>query len=345
MRVLITGTTGLAGSHLAEYLLEDPSMEVHGTIRWRSNREHIAPFEKDLFLHECDLKDPYAVLRLLQDVRPQRIHHLASQSNVASSWNAPRETLINNITAQLNLFEAVRHTANEDLRIHVSGSSEEYGLVHEHELPVRETNPLRPLSPYAVSKVTQDTLAYQYHRSYGLHIVRTRSFNHTGPRQSDVFVASNFARQIVEIEMGLREPVMHVGNLDAQRDFTDIRDVVKAYDMALNECEPGEVYNIGSGKGRSIKHLLKTLLGMSRLIIRIEQDPERMRPSDIPVLVGDIGRFHERTGWVPSIPFQQTLADLLDYWRERLSQADPVKRKHLMARPELGSASGRLEKR
>lgn len=320
MRMLITGITGLAGSHLAEHLLRDSDVEVHGTVRWRSNRENISSFEDELELHECDLKDPYAVLRLLQEVRPQRIFHLASQSNVASSWVSPRETLINNITAQLNLFEAVRQMPHDDLRIHVSGSSEEYGMVFEEELPVTETNPLRPLSPYAVSKVTQDTLAYQYHKSYGLHIIRTRSFNHTGPRQSDVFVASNFARQIVEIEMGLRVPVIRVGNLEAKRDFTDIRDVVKAYALALDRCEPGDVYNIGSGEAVSIKQLLKRLLGMSKLVIHVEQDPRRMRPSDIPTLVGNIGKFRRSTGWVPRIPFHKTLADLLDYWRERLPE-------------------------
>ncbi len=318
MRTLITGITGLAGSHLAQHLLRHSDAQVHGTIRWRSNRENIAGFERELILHECDLKDPYAVLRLLQQVRPQRIFHLASQSNVASSWNSPRETLINNITAQLNLFEAVRQEKIEDLRIHVSGSSEEYGLVHENELPVRETNPLRPLSPYAVSKVTQDTLAYQYHQSFGLYIVRTRSFNHTGPGQSDVFVASNFAKQIVEVEMGLREPVIRVGNLEAQRDFTDIRDVVRAYALALDQCKPGEVYNIGSGKAHSIKQLLAVLLGMSRIIIQVEQDPSRMRPSDIPKLVGDMDKFRRQTGWRPRIAFEQTLKDLLDYWRARL---------------------------
>ena len=343
MRILITGITGLAGSHLAEHLLRKSGAEIHGILRWRSNKENIAPFEKELLLHECDMKDPYAVLRLLQEIQPQRIFHLASQSNVASSWNAPRETLVNNITAQLNLFEAVRQVPIQGLRIHVSGSSEEYGLVREEELPVKETTPLRPLSPYAVSKVTQDTLAFQYHKSHGLHIVRTRAFNHTGPRQSDVFVASNFARQIVEIETGLREPVMHVGNLEAKRDFTDIRDVVRAYDMALDQCEPGDVYNIGSGRARSIKQLLKTLLGMSRLIIRVEQDPERMRPSDIPVLVGDIDKFQKRTGWTPGIPFEQTLCDLLDYWRERLSQADGKKQQDLTDRPEAGRAAGTLK--
>ena len=269
------------------------------------------------FFTSCDLKDPYAVLRVMKTVRPQRIFHLASQSNVASSWNSPRETLINNITAQLNLFEAVRQEPIEGLRIHVSGSSEEYGLVHEHELPVQETNPLRPLSPYAVSKVTQDTLAFQYHKSYGLHIVRTRSFNHTGPRQSDVFVVSNFARQIVEIEQGLREPVVRVGNLEAQRDFSDIRDVVRAYALALDRCKPGDVYNIGSGKGAEHQ------AGPGR--------PSRHEPADHPRGAGPVSRMrpfgHSQAGGRhrqiqkgrpvgnPGFSFDQTLRDLLDYWR------------------------------
>jgi len=244
---------------------------------------------------------------------------------VASSWNAPHETLVNNITAQLNVFEAVRQLDLLDTRIHVAGSSEEYGLVHEHELPVRESNPLRPVSPYAVSKVTQDLLAYQYFQSYGLHVVRTRAFNHTGPRRGDVFVTSSFARQIVEIELGEREPVMRVGNLQAKRDFTDIRDVVKAYVLALEHCEPGSIYNIGSGTARSIKQVLDLLLGMSKLIIQVKEDPARMRPSDVPILICDSSRFFKKTGWRPRIPFEQTLFDLLTYWREKLDQDERVK--------------------
>jgi len=325
MRVLITGITGMAGSHLAEYLVGRRECEVHGTSRWRSNRESIAAFEKDFHVHECELKDPHAVVRLLKEIRPQRIYHLASQSNVASSWNAPHETLVNNITAQLNVFEAVRQLDLLDTRIHVAGSSEEYGLIHEHELPVRESNPLRPVSPYAVSKVTQDLLAYQYFQSYGLHVVRTRAFNHTGPRRGDVFVTSSFARQIVEIELGEREPVMRVGNLQAKRDFTDIRDVVKAYVLALEHCEPGSIYNIGSGTARSIKQVLDLLLGMSKLIIQVKEDPARMRPSDVPILICDSSRFFKKTGWRPRIPFEQTLFDLLTYWREKLDQDERVK--------------------
>ncbi len=320
MKVLITGITGMAGSHLAEYLLGQSNYEVHGTIRWRSIRENIAPFEKDLFLHECELRDPYGVARLLREIRPDRIYHLASQSNVAASWNCPRETLVNNITAQLNIFEAVRQLDLLETRIHVAGSSEEYGLVYEHELPVKETNQLRPLSPYGVSKVTQDALAYQYYKSYGLHVVRTRAFNHTGPRRGDVFVTSSFARQIVEIEMENRDPVIRVGNLEAKRDFSDIRDVVKAYAIALEHCKPGSVYNIGSGIAYSVKQVLDFLLSMSRLIIEVKEDPARIRPADVPVMVSDSSRFMKETGWRSEISFKQSLFDLLQYWRARLGK-------------------------
>lgn len=324
MKVLITGITGMAGSHLAEYLLDQGNCELHGTVRWRSNKDNITAFEKRLHLHECELRDPYSVMGLLKEIRPQRIYHLASQSNVAASWNSPRETLVNNTTAQLNIFEAIRQLDLADTRIHVAGSSEEYGLVYEHELPVKEINPLRPLSPYGVSKVTQDTLAYQYHKSYGLHVVRTRAFNHTGPRRGDVFVTSSFARQIVEIEMGKREPVIRVGNLKAKRDFTDIRDVVKAYVIALERCEAGSVYNIGSGVAFSIKQVLDLLLGMTKLIIQVKENPAQIRPSDVPVMVSDSSRFMQETGWRPQIPFKQSLLNLLQYWREKLGRQHTV---------------------
>lgn len=324
MKVLITGITGLAGSHLAEYLLTQQGMEIHGTLRWRSNRENIAGIENALHLHECELRDPHAVTQLLKKIRPERIFHLASQSNVAVSWASPQDTLLNNITAQLNIFEALRHLELNETRIHIAGSSEEYGMVNEDEQPVNENTPLKPLSPYAVSKVTQDALGYQYHKSYGLHIIRTRSFNHTGPRSNEAFVTANFARQIVEIEMGKREPILWVGNLAAKRDFTDIRDVVSAYAIALEHCEPGSVYNIGSGQAHSIKEVLDRLLSMARLIIQVEEDPARMRPSDVPVLICDNTRFKVKTGWEPKISFKQTLHDLLEYWRIKLGKQNDI---------------------
>jgi GDP-4-dehydro-6-deoxy-D-mannose reductase len=188
-------------------------------------------------------------------------------------------------------------------------------MVYPHEVPIQETNPLRPLSPYAVSKVAQDLLGYQYWMSWKVDSVRTRGFNHEGPRRGPVFVASDFAKQIADIERGRKEPVLHVGNLDARRDFTDVRDMVRAYWLALEKCEPGEVYNICRGKAWTIREVLDLLLQMSDAKIEVRQDPARLRPSDVPVLIGDNRKFVKATGWQPEIPFEQTLRDMLEYWR------------------------------
>jgi len=316
MRVLITGLTGFVGSHLAEYALSKGA-EVFGSIKWRSKTDNIDHLSNQLTLIECDLKDLSSLNMLVQKSNPDIIFHLAAQSFVPTSWHAPGETLSNNILCEVNLFEAIRsHGVNP--MVMVAGSSEEYGLVMEDELPIKETSPLRPLSPYAVSKVTQDFLGYQYHQSYGLNIVRTRAFNHTGPRRGDVFVESNFAKQIAQIEAGKAEPIVYVGNLEAQRDFTDVRDIVKGYWLALEKGIPGEVYNLCSGNMWSIQQVLNHLVSMSPAKITVKQDPSRMRPSDVPLLCGDCSVFHEQTGWAPEIPFEQTLKDLLEYWRERI---------------------------
>ena len=317
MKILITGVTGFVGSHLAEYCLSlDQQVEVIGTCRWRSRRENIEHLEDAINLYECDLRDASSVKTLLADIQPERIFHLAAQSYVPSSWNSPGETITTNVIGQLNIFEAMRET-NSTASIQIAGSSEEYGLVHPEEVPITEENPLRPLSPYAVSKVAQDMLAYQYFQSYGLKVVRTRAFNHTGPRRGDVFVTSNFAKQIAEIEAGQRPPIIHVGDLNPKRDFTDVRDIVRAYWLSLEHCSLGEVYNVASGKAYRIKEVLKILLDNSGQDIEVVEDPERLRPSDVPLLLGDNSRFCKATGWVPEIPFEQTAKDLLDYWRER----------------------------
>lgn len=317
MRALITGISGFAGSHLAEYCLNRGDIEVFGTIRWRSRTENIDHIKNKIQLMECDIRDATSVLKVLEKVKPDLIFHLAAQSFVPTSWHAPTETLITNIVGQVNIFEAVREL-NLTTRIQLACSSEEYGMVYEGEIPIKETNPLRPLSPYAVSKVTQDLLGYQYHESYDMFIVRTRAFNHEGPRRGEVFVTSNFAKQIAEIEKGEREPVIEVGNLKAIRDFTDVRDTVKGYWLSLEKCEPGEVYNIASGKGTKIREMLDTLLKFSGVDVEIKRDPARMRPSDVQILVGDHSKFSKATGWEPEIPFEKTLEDLLNYWRERV---------------------------
>lgn len=314
MKVLITGITGFVGSHLAEYALQQGA-EVFGTIRWRSQTENIEGTRDRLKLIECDLTDAVSVQRLLQQAQPDRIFHLAAQSFVPTSWHAPSDTLNTNILSQLNLLEAVRGTST---RIQLAGSSEEYGLVHPEEVPIREENPLRPLSPYAVSKVAQDMMGYQYHQSYGIHVVRTRAFNHTGPRRGYVFVESNFARQVACIEKGVQEPVVRVGNLEARRDYTDVRDVVRAYWLALERAQPGEVYNICHGDSWKIQEVLDFFLSQSTVRVEVQVDPDRLRPSDVQILEGSYDRFREATGWEPVIPLEQTFRDLLDYWRERV---------------------------
>ena len=221
-----------------------------------------------------------------------------------------------NVIGTIHLFEAVRKL-DINPKIQVAGSSEEYGRVYQNELPIREDNPLRPLSPYAVSKVAVDKLSYQNHISYKLNIVVTRGFNHTGPRRGEVFVSSNFAKQIAEIEKGA-EPVIHVGNLEAMRDFTDVRDMVKGYLLAIERCKPGEAYNICSGKTTKIQELLDMLMTMSRKKIKVQQDSDRMRPSDVEILHGDCSKFKKETEWKQTIPFEKTMEDLLNYWRERV---------------------------
>jgi GDP-4-dehydro-6-deoxy-D-mannose reductase len=320
MNVLITGLTGFAGSHLAEYILaHHPGARVHGIVRWRSRMDNIAHLVQagKVVLHEADLKDMGSLRKALAASQPDRIFHLAAQSFVPASWKLPAETFMINAVGEINLFEAVL-AEKLDVRIQIAGSSEEYGMVYPDEVPMKETNPLRPLSPYAVSKVAQDLLAYQYWQSYGLKTVRTRGFNHTGPRRGDVFVTSNFARQLAEIEKGKRKPVIRVGNLEAKRDFTDVRDTVRAYWLALEKGEPGEVYNIGSGSAISMEEMLDMLLGLSSTKVKVQVDPDRLRPSDVQILLADVTKFKTLTGWAPKIPFAVTLKDLLDYWRARV---------------------------
>lgn len=319
VRALITGISGFVGSHLAEYLLEHTDWQVAGTVYGpEDNIEHL---RDRLELYPAELSELETVTSVIEQAKPDYIFHLAAQPLVSLSRRDPWATLANNIRLQLNILEAVARLGSTT-RILVVGSSEEYGLVQPDELPIKETNPLRPTSPYAVSKVAQDMLGLQYHLSHKLFTVRVRPFNHVGPRQRLGFVAPDFARQIAEAEAGLQGPVIQVGNLEPQRDFSDVRDVVRGYHLLITQGEPGEVYNLGSEQARLVRELLEKLMAMSKVPITIEQDPERLRPTDVPVMVSDCTKIREQTGWRPRISFEQSLQDVLDYWRERTKMAD-----------------------
>ena len=316
-RVLVTGVTGFAGSHLVDYMVERGDAEIWGIQRWRSRTENIEHFRDRIHLVECDLRDAESTRETIETIRPDWIFHLAAQSFVPTSWKAPTESLTTNVLGQLHLFEACRRLGLKP-RIQVACSSEEYGMVFPDEIPIRETNPLRPLSPYAVSKVAQDVLGYQYWMSWKVDSVRTRGFNHEGPRRGPVFVASDFAKQIADIEKGRKPAVLSVGNLEARRDFTDVRDMVRAYWLAVTKGTPGEVYNIASGKGIVIREMLDRIIEMAQVEVKVETDPARLRPSDVEILIGDSSKFRADTGWEPRIPFGETLRDLLDHWRRTL---------------------------
>jgi GDP-4-dehydro-6-deoxy-D-mannose reductase len=251
------------------------------------------------------------------------IFHLAAQPLTAQSFLDPWGTLATNIGMQVSLLQAMVNLKLE-CRLLIVGSSEEYGLVHQRDLPVDEDTPLRPMNPYAVSKIAQDMLGLQYHLSHGLDTIRLRPFNHIGPRQSPGFVAPDFARQIALIEVGLQEPVMRVGNLEAERDFTDVRDVVRAYALLATRAETGQVYNVGSGQAHPIRKVLHTLLSLSPVPITVETDLSRMRPSDVPRVICDYGRLRESTGWEPTFDLQQSLRDVLDYWRGQVTGSKGV---------------------
>lgn len=321
MKILITGLTGFVGSHLAEYCLTQKDIEIYGTMlshHLGNELKRVEHIKDKIELLECNLTNRVAVARVLEKSKPDKIFHLAAQSFVPTSWKSPEDTLFNNIISELNIFETVREMKLDPIIV-IACSSEEYGLVYENELPIKETNPLRPLSSYAVSKVAQEKLAFQYHQSYGLKIILTRFFNTEGPRRGQDFVISNFAKQVAEIEKGKQEPIIYVGNLETKRDFSDVRDMVRAYWLASEKCKFGEPYNVCSEKTRTIKSVLDLLLSLSSVKnIEIRQDPERMRPSDVRVLLCDCSKFKKQTGWKREIPFEKTIEDVLNYWRKNL---------------------------
>ena len=319
--VLITGITGFVGSHLVDFILANhPGVKISGLARWRAPKDNIRHILDKITLESGDLSDLPSLKTILSEQQPDAIFHLAAQSYVPFSFRAPVTTLNTNVIGTCNLLEAVKElkaASGYDPLVHICSSSEVYGQVRQNEVPIKEDNPFRPASPYAVSKVSEDMLAFQYWLSWKIKTIRTRMFTHTGPRRGEVFVVSTFAKQVAAIESGLLPPVLKVGNLDSIRTFLDVRDAVKAYWILLEKCPPGEVYNIGGVETMTVGEMLQKLLKLSKVKnIKVEVDPERLRPSDVTLQIPCIDKFTAATSWKPVIKFDQTLQDTLDYWRD-----------------------------
>lgn len=329
-KVLITGITGMVGSHLADYLLEHTNWDIFGMTRWRSpldNIENLVPLindKKRVFLLYGDLRDPQSLNDVVRQSKPDYVFHLAAQSYPKTSFESPLDTYETNIQGTSSLLEALKIYAKE-AKVHVCASSEVFGRVPKEKLPIDEECSFHPASPYAISKVGTDLVGRFYAEAYGMCIMTTRMFTHTGPRRGDVFAESTFAKQIALIENGSIPPVLKTGNLDSLRTFADVRDAVRAYYMLLTiNPVPGEYYNIGGTYTCSIRDMLQTLLDMSPVgdKIKIETDPERLRPIDADLQVPNTQKFFEHTGWKPEIEFEDTMKELLDYWRDKVSTTD-----------------------
>lgn len=314
-RILITGVAGFVGRHLANALRESSDAQVFGTVISPAEVTPENPLE-GVELIECRLEDRARVEAAVREVKPAVVYHLAAQSSVPASLSDPIATFDTNVMGTLNLLEALRGMSRLRAVVQIT-SAEVYGILPESALPVAEDAPLSPSNPYACSKACADLIGAHYHKTYGLPVIRIRPFNHIGPGQADGFVTSSFAKQIAEIEAGRKPARLVVGNLEARRDFTDVRDVVRAYVAAVG-CTPGEAYNICSGRAVSIREVLDRLLALTSASVEVTPDPERMRPSDTPVTLGDNSKFRAATGWSPAVPLDRTLQDLLDYWRLRV---------------------------
>ncbi len=313
MRALITGIGGFVGRHLRQHL-EEQGDSVCGLGRPAESMDMAT-----VRVFGADLRDRAAIDRIVREAEPQAVYHLAAQSSPAESLSDPWATIGNNLLAQINLFEALL-AANLRPRVLVIGSSDEYGRVDAADVPTHEGVALRPLTPYAVSKVGQDMMGFQYFAQHGLPVVRVRPFNHTGPGHDARFVIPSLARQLAQIEAEEREPVLHVGNLDVERDFTDARDMVRAYRLALVAGVPGDVYNLGRGRSARIADMVDELISLCRVPVQTRVDPALLRPTDIPRQEADPRKFTALTGWQPLIPWHTTLSDTLDYWRSRVSK-------------------------
>jgi GDP-mannose 4,6-dehydratase len=328
-KALITGITGMVGSHLLDYLIEHTDWEIWGMVRWRSPldniTQHVATINKGgrIKLVYADLRDTMSIDTAVEKVKPDYVFHLAAQSYPKTSFDSPLDTLDTNVQGTERLLGALRRYAKHAI-VHVCASSEVFGRVPKEKLPINEECSFHPASPYAISKVGTDLVGRYYAEAYGMCVMTTRMFTHTGPRRGDVFAESTFAKQIALIEAGKIPPVLKVGNLDSLRTWADVRDAVRAYFMLVTvNPVPGSYYNIGGAFTCSVREMLEKLLSYSTVKnIQVETDPERLRPIDADLQVPDTRKFEQHTGWKPEIGFEQTMQDLLNYWRQRVGGKD-----------------------
>ena len=337
-KALITGITGMVGSHLCDYLLENTNWDVYGVCRWRSPSDNVSHLydranKKDrVFFDYADLNDQMSLITTVQKIKPDYVFHLAAQSYPQTSFTAPIDTLNTNILGTSRLLESIHLVMQQDKNykpvIHVCASSEVFGKIPAEKKPatgIHEECPFHPASPYAVSKVGTDLMGRYYAEAFGMTVMTTRMFTHTGPRRGDVFHESTFAKQIAMIEKGLIEPVVKVGNLKSLRTYADVRDAVRAYYMLVTiNPIPGEYYNIGGSYTCEVEDTLNTLISFSPMKdkIKVETDPERLRPIDADLQIPDCRKFKAHTGWEPQISYEKTMKDLLNYWRERVGHGE-----------------------
>ena len=328
MKAFITGITGMVGSHLAEYILKNTDWEIHGLIRWRSPLDNIHELIKNInnkdrvFLHYGDLRDVQSINKVISDVRPNYTFHLAAQSYPKTSFDAPLDTYETNISGTSILLEALKLYSKDSL-IHICASSEVFGRVSKDKLPINEECSFHPASPYAISKVGTDLVGRVYAEAYEMKVITTRMFTHTGPRRGDVFAESTFAKQIALAEAGMIKPVIKVGNLNSMRTIADVRDAVRAYHMLLTiNPIPGEYYNIGGSYSCTIEKILNDLLDLSKIKdkLKVEVESERLRPIDADLQIPDTSKFSNHTGWEPKIPYEKTISDLLNFWRDQVEK-------------------------
>jgi GDP-mannose 4,6-dehydratase len=324
-RAVITGITGMVGSHLADYLLENTDWQVYGLVRWNDkmdNIEHLMPLinnKERVHLLNADINDLASLLTCFDESKPDYVFHLAAQSYPKTSFSAPLETLETNVLGTAKVLEAIRVLGQNPV-VHVCASSEVFGRVPKEFLPIHEDITFHPASPYAISKVGTDLVGRFYGEAYGMTVMTTRMFTHTGPRRGDVFAESTFAKQIAMIEEGLIPPVIKVGNLDSLRTWSDVRDAVRAYYLLVTENpQAGEYYNIGGSYTCTVREMLEHLISLSTVKdIKVEIDPDRLRPIDADLQVPDTSKFKKHTGWEPEISFDKTMKDLLEYWRQQV---------------------------